>query len=378
VIAFDPPPLAPENAFSSASSYRLIERLGRGGMGEVWKAERVSAAGHAHIVAVKFLTDHGAGSGSLAVEALRMSRLSHDNIVPFIDSGVDDAGRFFVAMAFVEGMDLDCLRNMVGMSSEAAYAGCAVHRIPDQLVGFIAFMTLRALRYAHTYDFGNGIVGLVHRDVSPGNILLDAGRGFVKLSDFGVAALQGADEARSQIAGKVPYMAPEVLLGDGVDARSDLYALGLVTYELLTGLNPNIRPTVMNSVIGSITEVMLSLDRPLRLPCEVVKGVSPRLSEIVAKMLERDPGRRYPSSDAALADLSLFLFDRGYGPTTGSMESYCALLRNPRAEADDRIRQTLSFLDWSAGRDAILPPWRATEAAIASIREGNNPCRADG
>ena len=287
-------PLAPGETFSSGSEYRLLERLGRGGMGEVWKAERTSAAGHKQTVAVKFLTDHRAEQSSLAAEALRMSCLNHDNIVPFLDSGFDGVGRTFVAMAFVQGMDLDGLRDHVGMRAEAAYGGGCEQRIPDQIVGFILFMTLRALSYAHTFPFGDGVVGLIHRDVSPGNILLDEKRGFVKLSDFGVAAVQGDEEGQGKITGKIPYMAPEVLLQDPVDARADLYSLGLVAYELLTGFNPNIRPHAMNSVIGAITEVMLSLDCPLRPPHEVVEGVSPVLSGIVARMLEKDPARRFP------------------------------------------------------------------------------------
>jgi len=367
--------LEPGMKFDSMSGYRLVMRLGRGGMGEVWKAERTSAAGHTQTVAVKFLTDPGAGQESLDAEALRMSRLSHDNIVPFLDSGKDDAGRFFVAMAFVEGMDLDCLRFSVGMDSARAYEGQAVARIPDQLVGFIVFMTLRALRYAHTFDFGNGVVGLIHRDVSPGNILLDIGRGFVKLSDFGVAAVQESDEVTGQIAGKVPYMAPEVLIGERVDARSDVYALGLVAYELLTGFNPNVRPVVLNSVIGAITEVMLSLDQELVPPHEVIEGVNPEISRVVVKMLEREPDRRHSSAAEALGELRHCLFDRGFGPTTGSMETYFKLLAEPKAEISEQAKQTLSFLDWSAGREAVLPPWKLTPLAAKELEETGNPCR---
>ncbi|HUT76678.1 MAG TPA: serine/threonine-protein kinase, partial [Polyangia bacterium] len=240
-----PGPLEPGGLFNSGSEYRLVERLGRGGMGEVWKAERRSAGGQMQKVAVKFLADSG-GAAALDVEALRMSLLSHDNIVPFVDSGCDQDGRFFVAMTFVEGMDLDGLRRMIELDGEAAYqVGRATVRVPEQIVGFVLFMVLRALEYAHTFDFGGGVVGLVHRDISPGNILLDERLGFVKLSDFGVAVVSGDAAGQRQIAGKVPYMAPEVLIGDLADARSDLYSLGLVAYELATGFNPNVRPAVL-------------------------------------------------------------------------------------------------------------------------------------
>jgi serine/threonine protein kinase len=281
-------------------------------------------------------------------------------------------------MQFVEGMDLDGLRKLVGLSSEAVYQPDtrAIH-LPDQIVGFVMFMTLRALHHAHTFDFGEGVVGLVHRDVSPGNILIDEARGFVKLTDFGVAAvLAGGDESSdNQVVGKVPYMAPETLLGDPTDARADLYGLGIVAYEMLTGFNPNVRPTALKSVIGSITEVMLSLEKPLVPPHEVVAGVTPGLSEIVLKMLERSPDDRYDSADAVLADLSSFLYDRGFGPTTGSLSNYLALVRNPQIVPSERMKHTLRFLDWSEGVRGVLPPWERSASAAAAAAAGENPAR---
>jgi len=376
--AVDPPPLAADWSFESGSSYRLIQRLGRGGMGEVWEAERCSAGGHVHRVAVKFISDPSTRPESLDAEALRMSRLSHDNIVPFLDSGLDSAGRFFVTMQFVEGMDLDGLRKLVHLTPELAYQpGSQAISIPGQIVGFVMFMTLRALNHAHTLDFGEGVVGLVHRDVSPGNILIDEARGFVKLTDFGVSAvLVGADEASdNQVVGKVPYMAPETLLGDPTDARSDLYALGLVAYELLTGFNPNLRPIALKSVIGSITEVMLSLEKPLVPPHDVVPGVSTGLSEILLKMLERNPDDRYQSADEALADLSSYLYDRGFGPTTGSLSDYLTFLRDPSLEPTDRAKHALRFLDWSNGVKSLLRPWEPSQSAAAALAAGDNPAR---
>jgi len=376
--AVDPPPIKAGWTFESGSSYRLIRRLGRGGMGEVWEAERRSAGGHVHRVAVKFISDPGTRPETLDVEALRMSRLSHDNIVPFLDSGLDSAGRFFVTMQYVEGMDLEGLRKLVGLSSEAVYLpGTRAVAIPDQIVGFVMFMTLRALNHAHTLDFGEGVVGLVHRDVSPGNILIDEARGFVKLTDFGVAAvLVGADDpGDNQVVGKVPYMAPETLLGDPTDGRSDLYGLGIVAYELLTGFNPNLRPAALKSVIGSITEVMLSLEKPLAPPHEVVDGISPGLSEILLKLLERNPADRYQSADAALADVSSFLYDRGFGPTTGSLSNYLALVRDPAVEPGERAKHTLRFLDWRGGVSGVLRPWRPNEAAAKAVAAGENPAR---
>jgi serine/threonine-protein kinase len=374
----DPARLEKDATFASKSTYKLIARLGRGGMGEVWKAERTSAGGHGQIVAVKFLTETANGQASLAAEALRMSRLSHDNIVQYLDSGVDEAGRVFVAMTFVEGLDLDGLRELVGIGSERVHQGQAAHRLPEQIVGFVAFMTLRGLSYAHNYDFGGGVVGLVHRDVSPGNILLDERRGFVKLSDFGVAAVLGDVEGAGQITGKVPYMAPEVLIGDPVDARADLYALGLVVYELLTGFNPNMRPAASQSVIGAITEVMLSIEKPLRPPHRLLAGLDEEISRITTKLLARDPGERYASADDALEDLGGYLFNRGFGPTTTSLADYLALLRRPAAHPMPGAYTSLRFLDWTDAERTVRPPWILTAEAAADLARGLNPGRVNG
>jgi serine/threonine protein kinase len=372
-----PAPLEPGSLFGSGSEYRLVARLGRGGMGEVWKAERRSAGGHVQKVAVKFLADAGRAA-ALDVEALRMSLLSHDNIVPFVDSGCDQEGRFFVAMTFVEGMDLDGLRRMIGLEGEAAYqVGHAAVRVPEQIVGFVLFMVLRALEYAHTFDFGGGVVGLVHRDISPGNILLDERRGFVKLSDFGVAVVSGDAAGQRQIAGKVPYMAPEVLVGDLADARSDIYALGLVAYELATGFNPNVRPALLKSVIGTVTEVMLSVEKPLVPAHEVVEGVSPAFSEIVARLLERDPAARYQTAAEALDQVSVYLFEKGFGPTTASLVKYFEVMREPERKLEPQERGPLRFLDWRRGMAAVRPPWTLTEAAARAVAAGSNPARLE-
>jgi serine/threonine protein kinase len=358
--------------FETSSRYRLLRRLGVGGMGDVWLAERRSSGGHMHKVALKFLRPMS--SGSLADEALRMSCLSHDNIVPFLDSGHDQLGRLFVVMAYVDGYDLNGLRDLAMFDSETAYRGEAHSRIPDSIVGFVLFMVLRALHYAHTFDFGNGLLGLVHRDVSPGNILVDRSGGFVKLSDFGVAVPQ--DSGQTEIVGKVPYMSPEVLQGDKVDGRADLYSLGIVGYELLTGLSPNIHPSQTASVLASITCVMLALEKPLREPRAIVKGIDSTLSSIVTKMLALNPGDRYPTAEAALADLTVFLYDKGVGPTTDSLHSYLEMLRYPEREITPRMRRTLTFLGEKDGRPIIRLPYELTPKAATALSEGRNPSRA--
>ncbi len=362
-------------SFESSSRYELICRLGKGGMGEVWRARRISSAGHVQNVALKFMSVPGADVRALDAEALRMSNLIHDNIVPFIDSGLDAAGRYFVAMALIEGIDVNGLRDLAYSNLVGSTDGMEMARIPDKIVGFIIFMTLRALAFAHTRDFGGGAIGLIHRDISPGNILLDEQEGFVKLTDFGVAAVQGMDSDTCQIAGKIPYMAPEVLVENPFNCQVDIYSLGLVAYELLTGFNPNIRVSAMDSVLGAISEIMLSLDLPLRPPHELIEGIDEGLSHIVVSMLEREPAHRYKSADAAIIDLGVFLFERGYGPTTGSLADYLWLLKNPSEPVPSRMRQRLRFLNWLEEEDPVRPAYKLTPDAEADFLEGLNPGR---
>jgi serine/threonine protein kinase len=170
-------------------------------------------------------------------------------------------------------------------------------------------------------------------------------------------------------------MAPEVLTGDAIDPRSDLYALGLVSYQLLTGFNPNCRNASLGSVLGAITEVMLSLEQPLKPPHEVVEGIDPELSRIVYRLLHRDPEGRYSSADAVLADLSYWLYDKGVGPTTGSLASFMQLIRQPRMEPTHRMRRTLQFLAGPDDRLLIHPPWRLLPAAETDVALGINPSR---
>ncbi len=343
-------------------------------MGEVWLAERVSEGKHSQKVAVKFIYSNDQHL-MLADEALRMSHLAHDNIVPFIDSGRDSDGRFFVAMAYVDGMDLNKLRELSGSTSEAAYTGKATGRVPDLIVGFLMFMVLRALHHAHSHDFGDGVVGLIHRDVSPGNILINDKQGFVKLTDFGVAVRQSSEKNSKGVAGKVPYMAPEVLADEELDTRSDLYSLGLVAYELLTGFNPNIHPLGLVSVISAITHVMLAFEKPLRPPHEVIEGINPELSRIVAKMLEINPDDRYQSADRIIADIVPVLYGGGVGPGSEALVAYLDLLSAPEKEVPGRIRAILAFLVDSDGSLNFRPQWVLTPAAREDVEAGRNPGR---
>jgi len=203
--------------------YELLRPLARGGMGEVYLARR-RAAGVEKWLVVKRMRPERAGDARFLDLFMREARLSmslaHQNIVPVFDFGrVDD--QVFLAMERIEGKDL------------GSSLGHATAPLSPMLAAFIAGECCQALDYAHRRRGPDGaLLGIVHRDVTPRNVLL-SWSGEVKLTDFGIAALAG--DARGSAAGTPAYMAPEQARGESCDARADVYAVGLVLREALTG-----------------------------------------------------------------------------------------------------------------------------------------------
>src|SRR5438477_2556174 len=250
--------------------YRIVEQLGRGGTSVVYRAEHVRLGRGA---ALKLLSP-GLGDADFGDRFLRESRLAasldHPNIVPVYDAGEDD-GLLWIAMACVEGTDLKTL---------IADEGPLPVRRALSIVGQIA----SALDAAHAR-------GLVHRDVKPANILVGPGdRAY--LSDFGaVKELSSAGLTRTgAFVGTIEYCAPEQIEGGEVDARTDVYALGCVLYEALTGAPPFHRPS----------EVAV-LNAHLHSPPPKLHGQPGGLDAVVAKALSKSPLDRYPSCVEFLA-----------------------------------------------------------------------------
>ncbi|MFT5468003.1 MAG: serine/threonine protein kinase [Verrucomicrobiales bacterium] len=245
------PPPSPEEMADKFPQFELTECLGRGGMGVVYKARQKSLDRWA---AIKILAPELVGEEQFAErfarEAQILASLSHPNIVTVFDYGETD-GLYYIVMEFVDGVNLrDLLRE---------------GKLEPQQALKIVPPVCEALQYAHDK-------GIVHRDIKPENLLLDRD-GRIKIADFGIAALAGASGERS---GTPPYMSPEQ--GEPsieVDHRTDIYALGAVLYEMLTGERP-----------GS----------PLQLPSQKVL-LDIRIDDIVLRALNTEPERRYRSAD---------------------------------------------------------------------------------
>jgi serine/threonine-protein kinase len=253
--------------------YRIVGLLGRGGMGEVYRADDLRLG---QPVAIKLLPPSLAHDPSRLAQfhsEVRTARqVSHQNVCRVHDIGEIENGQLFLTMEYVDGEDLAASLKRVG-------------RFPEEKAVDLARQICAGLAAAHDR-------GIIHRDLKPANIMLDRD-GRVRLMDFGLAAIGGVDDVR---AGTPAYMAPEQLNGTGVSIRSDIYALGLVLYELFTGKRAYSTKTLEQRLeqhaTGSITP-----------PSAIVKNLDPAVESAILRCLERDPARRPASAVAVSASL---------------------------------------------------------------------------
>src|ERR1700739_4347693 len=247
--------------------YRLIELLGRGGMGEVWRA--YDTASNNRTVAIKLLPPHLAGDSTFVQrfrrEADAAAQLNNPHIIPIHQYGEID-GRLYVDMRLIEGRDLQ------EVLADGPLEPARAVRIVEQVAN--------ALHAAHK-------IGLIHRDVKPSNILVDEDD-FAYLIDFGIA--RAADETRmtgtGNAIGTFHYMAPERMGGHPDDARADIYALACVLYECLTG-QPPFAGTNMASLMYA------HLNSPPPKPSNGKPGVPPQLDAVIAIGMAKEPDNRY-------------------------------------------------------------------------------------
>lgn len=207
--------------------YELVRMIGAGGMGEVWAAHRVGASGH-EVLAVKRLPErlaHDPTFRQILLEEARLAMLlRHPNIVHVFDAGEADA-QAYIAMEFVHGLDLARLRKQMEQTGE---------RLPMPVIAYVIGQILTALDYAHNLVHDAELLSLVHRDISPHNVILSVD-GEVKLADFGVARLSNQDTSGTHVKGKARYMPPEQLRGESRSPTVDLFAAGAVLQEMLDG-----------------------------------------------------------------------------------------------------------------------------------------------
>ncbi|MEM9728433.1 MAG: serine/threonine-protein kinase [Myxococcota bacterium] len=249
--------------------YELVERLGVGGMAETFVAIRRGPAGFSQRVCLKRILATFRDEPEFVALFMREARLSallhHNHIARVLDFGAVD-GNHYLTIELIEGTDLRSLLAALANRGE---------RLELNLVVYLARALAAALDFAHTADDAGVPAGLVHRDVSPSNVLLSYA-GEVKLADFGIAKRldQPGSLESTALKGKVPYMAPEYAVGLRYDARSDLYSLGVVLYECLTGRRPYDGENDLETIERARQGVRDSMDSlGVRAPRSLVRAV---------------------------------------------------------------------------------------------------------
>jgi serine/threonine-protein kinase len=252
--------------------YRIVGLLGRGGMGEVYKAEDLTLQ---QTVALKFLPEAIALDGGVLARfhnEVRIARqVAHPNVCRVYDIG-EVEGRHFIAMEFIDGEDLSSLLRRIG-------------RLPGDKAIELARQMCAGLAAAHE-------LGVLHRDLKPANVMID-GRGKARITDFGLAVVSEELRADDVIAGTPAYMAPEQLAGKEVTQRSDIYSLGLVLYELFTG-----KRVYETQTIHELLELH-DKSSPAT-PSSYVKDIDPLAERVILRCLEKDPKAR-PASAVQVA-----------------------------------------------------------------------------
>ena len=275
--------------------YKIIRRVADGGMAEIFLATQLGREGFAKPVILKRI--HSAIYAdpqfrNMFIDEAHISMsLSHSNIAQVLDLGVS-AGRYFLALELVDGWDLGRVLH------RAATAGV---KLPRELALHVTAEVCRALAYAHSKTEGQTPLGIVHRDVSPHNILL-SDQGEVKLTDFGIAKAMNKREhtGTGVVKGKVAFMSPEQAMGKPIDQRSDLFSVGTVLYLMVTRSRPFEGPSDLETLL----RVQKGDFRP---PEETSPDLPPEVAAVVARAMRKEPGERYQSADEMLGDVERVL-----------------------------------------------------------------------
>ncbi|AKF82374.1 serine/threonine protein kinase [Myxococcus fulvus 124B02] len=279
---------SPTDINNSLGSTKLnvIRRLGQGGMAEVFLAKQVGVKGFEKFVVMKKILPQFAQNPEfvdmLFAEARANARLTHPNVVQTFDVGVSD-GVAYILMEYVRGPDLKRLVNELRRKGLALPLEHALRIVAEVAAG---------LHYAHAYVDPAGIPHpVVHRDVSPHNVLISLD-GAIKLSDFGIAKVAGEEHTQAGVLkGKISYISPEAASGRTLDARNDVFALGVVLFELLTGQLPFRRDHDAATLNAIVRE-------PAPVPSQLRPNIPQDVSDLILRALVKDPARRTASAAA--------------------------------------------------------------------------------
>ncbi len=280
---------------ASHGRYTILGKLADGGMAEIFLAVQHGAEGfEKQVVLKRILTQYSADPqfrNMLLDEAHISMTLQHGSIVQVLDLGVA-AGRYFLALELVDGWDLEKIL-------QRAYKAEMV--FPTALGLYVVAEVCRALAYAHGKSRDGKPLGIVHRDISPNNVLL-SGEGEVKLADFGIAKAQRKREqtAAGVIKGKVAYMSPEQARGEAIDRRSDIFSVGSMLYRMMTDR----LPFEANNDLESLLRVQKAEFPP---PEEAKPGLGASVAAIIRRAMRLQPAERYQTAEEMLVEVERVL-----------------------------------------------------------------------
>lgn len=320
--------------------YEILERVGRGGMGVLYKAmdpvlEREVAI---KLMLSDFSTDETARPRFYR-EARAVARLQHRNIVTLFDFGEED-GTPYIVMEFLQGAPLD-----VSMREPGALS-------VDRKLDIVAQLCT-GLHFSHRQ-------GIIHRDVKPGNVWLLPDGG-VKLLDFGIAKYGDATVTRGgDVIGSVSYMAPEQLAGREIDPRADLFAVGVVLYELLCGR----RPFQADSPTAIMMKIMSEPPPPLN-----VQGLPPPLVDVVIRALEKDPAKRFQHAAEIAAELQLIRQSLG----SETVDAPIGSTDGTTTHLSDKFRPATATSGGDMAGEAMITPARLEAYAPGATRSARWP-----
>ena len=307
---------------ASETTFRVRREIARGGMGVVYEADQLGAEGFEKRVALKVvlqeLTDDPEFVSMFIDEAKLVADLVHENIVQIYQLG-RAAGLYFMSLEFIDGVTLE---EFLARHQELD------RLVPLEISAFIIARVCRALEYAHTkLDTDGRLLRIVHRDVSPCNVMLTYG-GVAKLTDFGIAKARNLtqDFEGELLLGKVRYMSPEQAKFQVTDRRSDIFTVGILLYELLS-----------QTALFEGEDTIVLLDKVIEVHAPPLQDLRPDvpkvLAGIVAKALERDPQDRYQTAGRMGFELEHYMYRDRFGPTNLSLHRYMKTLFPDRVKA---------------------------------------------
>ena len=342
--------------------YRLTQKIGSGGMAEVFRATGEGPEGFERTFVVKRilprLTDAPEFVGMFVDEAKISARLLHPNIVQVFEFAYQDGG-YYIVMEPVDGVDMGYLLRKLERRGAVA---------PAAFVAEVGRQACRGLGFAHGLCSPDGKpYGIVHRDVTPPNIMV-AWNGAVKILDFGIArAVQELRTSQTEagiVKGKMSYIAPEMLQGQPADARSDLFSLGVVLHELLSGRRLFAGETDLETL-------KLVSEMPVPRPSARNAEVKPPFDEVIMRALARDPAKRYQSADEMSQDLERLVLRKRYAASS-FVKQVRALL--PEAETTAEPTVPVEIVFGQRESSAVIaevrlpPPPPPPPAAVAAAR----------